>query len=131
MINPIYQAIEEFGRDGFYIAKTIKSACLACVQGPTGQSVENCTACDNKGYIESTYYVPIRAIISWRQIEERNVMIGAIVVTGDCAVAITQDDYTGINIASDRFFVDGKELKLAKIVPSDHNVLYVLGLVYG
>jgi len=131
MINPIHLAIEQFGRDGFYIGRTTKTPCTDCIQGPTGQSIEDCETCGGIGYIESTTYLPIRAVISWRKLEERSVMVGGIIVSGDCAVAIKYDDYICINTETDRFFVDNKEMKLSSITPSDNNIIYVLGLVYG
>jgi hypothetical protein len=130
MYNAAYDAIDKFGRDGFYIKRVIKSECIQCVKGPTGQSTTQCDACNSTGWVYDVFLIPVMAIISWRQLEQRNVMIGAITVDGDCGVAVTQDDYIGIS-SEDTFMVDGKEMKLNKTVPSDNNALYLLGLVYS
>jgi hypothetical protein len=58
-------------------------------------------------------------------------MIGAVVVAGDCGVAITYDDFRSINTDTDEFVVDDKVMKLESIVPSDQNALYLLGLIYS
>jgi len=131
MYNAAYAAINKFGRDGFYVKRTIKSECIVCVKGPTGQSIVQCDACNSTGWIYDVFIIPIMSIITWRQLEQRSVMIGAITVDGDCGVAITQDDYMTIDTVNDSYLVDGKEMKLNKTVPSDNNAVYLLGLVYS
>ena len=131
MKSMAYQALEELGRDGFYVKKETKVDCPDCVLGPTGQSITRCVTCSSEGFITTNYFIPVRAIISWRHLESRSVMIGAIVVQGDCGVAISVDDYNNIDLDNDKFIVDNKEVVLTSVVPSDQNALYLLGFNYA
>jgi hypothetical protein len=131
MQNIAQKAINEFGRDGFYIRRSIKTDCTSCISGPDGQTTSTCTVCNNLGYVETVFYIPIQSIISWRTLEERTVLVGAVQMSGDCGIAITADDYKSINIETDEFLIDGKSMKLKKIIPSDQNVVYLLSFIYN
>ena len=130
-MNPSYEAIERLGRDGFYVKKSNKTSCPDCLQGPTGQSIESCDTCNSSGYVENVFYVPIKAIISWQKFESFYVVINSVVTKGDCAVAISADDFSCINQENDTFLVDGKEMILQSVNPSDHHAIYLLGLIYN
>lgn len=131
MQNIVQTAINEFGRDGFYIKRGSRADCTACVSGPDGQITSICSVCNNLGYIETIYYIPIKSIISWRSLENRTVLVGAVQMSGDCGIAISSDDYRSIDINNDEFLIDGKLMKLKKIIPSDQNVVYLLSFVYN
>lgn len=130
-MNITQHTIDYFGRDGFYIRRTTKTDCPDCVAGPTGQSISACETCNSQGYIYNYYFVPMRAIISWRKLESRSVMIAAITVDGDCAIGISYDDYSSIDLDNDEFVVDGRLMKLATVIPSDQNSIFMLGLTYS
>jgi hypothetical protein len=131
-MNAATQAINSIGRDGAYLRRSTRDSCPDCVASPSGgQSIAKCSTCGSTGWLTTYFFIPIRAIISWRKLESKSVMIGAVVVAGDCGIAITYDDFRSINTDTDEFVVDDKVMKLESIVPSDQNALYLLGLVYS
>lgn len=131
-MNAIQEALKVFARHGAYIKRATKTACTACVQGPTGQSITACSTCGSLGYIETINYVPLFAVISWNRFEENKVMIGAIVTEGNCALLVSKDDMDSINVDVDTFMVDGKHMVIKYTAPcyEDNNVLYLISLVY-